>query len=266
MTPLRIVIVDDEPGCVRRLERLIDTTPAAEVVGTARDGLSGLELIRATEPDLVFLDIRMPGMDGVQVAEALASDALPAIIFTTAFADFAVSAFDLGAFDYLLKPVQEERVRAGIERARERLRLQSVEERARNLETALKALRGPEEDVEGAGALRWLWVVDGRGRTRLAVDDVERFEAERDYVRVHVEGRSYLIRATLQSIMGKLDPSRFVRVHRSLVVNLEAVRGLRRRITGAMTVTLQSGAEAPVGRVYLAEFRNRLRLPLPAMD
>lgn len=265
MTPLRIVIVDDEPGCIRRLERIVDATPAVEVVGTARDGHEALSVIRERTPDLVFLDIRMPGMDGVQVAEALAESHLPAIIFTTAFADFAVSAFDLGAFDYLLKPVQEDRVRGGIERARERLRALGAEDRARQLETALKTLRGPEDD-ENASSLRWLWVVDGRGRTRLAVDDVERFEAERDYVRVHVEGRSYLIRATLQNIAGKLDPKRFARVHRSLVVNLEAVRGLRRRITGAMTVTLQSGAEAPVGRVYLADFRARLRLPVAAMD
>ena len=264
MASIRAVIVDDEPASTRRLQTILGSAPGLEVVGVAADGRAGFELVRSTGADLVFLDIRMPEMDGLEVAEALAGNRPPAVIFTTAFADFAVSAFDLGAFDYVLKPVEAGRVLAAVERARERLRTVGAEERSGRLESALRAIREPEADE--TGPLQWLWVVDGRGRTRLDVDSIERFEAERDYVRVHAGDRSYLIRATLQSIAERLDPGRFARAHRSLVVNLDAVRSLRRRLTGAMVATLQSGAEAPVGRVYLAEFKARLRLPLRAAE
>ncbi len=263
MAPLRAVIIDDETACVRRLETALNAIADVEVVGAAADGRGGLDLVRRTRPDLAFIDIRMPGMDGLEVAHALAGQQAPAIVFATAFADFALTAFDLGAVDYLLKPVETERVRVSVERVRARVRGLAPTPRLEELSQAF-SVTGPEP--AGAfgqdPAMRWLWVTDGRGRTRIDIDSVERFEAERDYVRVHVGDRSWLIRATLQSIAERLDRDRFVRAHRSLVVNLGAVRGLQRKLTGAMMATLQSGAEAPVGRVYLAEFKSRLRLGL----
>lgn len=260
---LRVVILEDEAACVRRLQAALATLPDVEVVGVAGDGPGGLELARRTRPDLVFLDIRLPGMDGLEVAQELAGPGGPAIVFATAFADFALPAFDLGAVGYVLKPVEAERVRVVVERARGRLTAAAASPHP--LETLSNAfdvgadapLPAPAQDD---APLRWLWVADGRGRTRIDIDTIERFEAERDYVRIHVGERSWLIRATLQSIADRLDINRFARAHRSLVVNLDAVRGLRRKLTGAMIAVLESGAEAPVGRVYLPELRSRLRM------
>jgi two-component system response regulator AlgR len=258
MDTLRVAIVEDEAASVRRLQAMLQAMPGVAVVGVAADGDSGLDMVRRVRPDAVFLDIAMPGLDGIGVARALSAEGAPEIVFATAHSEFAVQAFDLSAVDYVLKPVEVERVRSAIERTRTRLRAASAEERAGRLQTALDALGNPQ--AEGDGALNALWVADGRGRTRLDLASVERFEADRDYVRIHAGERSYLIRGTLQALCDKLDPARFVRIHRSAVVSVPAVHGLRRRITGSVVAHLASGAEAPVGRAYLADLRARLGL------
>lgn len=254
---LRIVIVDDEPACVRRLELALAGLPGVELVGVAGDGVSGLALVRERSPDLVFLDVRMPDMDGLELAQALSrpGEPGPAIVFATAFADFALPAFDLDAADYLLKPVEAERVRAAVERVRERRRV-AAPRALDELSRAFEVPRGETAD----DALHWLWVADVRGRTRVPIAEVERFEAERDYVRIHTAERAWLIRSTLQGLESRLDPDRFVRAHRSQIINIDAVRGLRRRVSGAMVAALKSGVEAPVGRAFLADLKQRLGL------
>ena len=252
---LRVVIIDDEPACVRRLELVLSAIPGVEVVGLAQDGRAGVAVARETRPDLAFVDIRMPDLDGLQVAKALGPDG-PAIVFATAFADFALPAFELEAVDYLLKPVEADRVLAAVERTRARLGAVAT---PRALDALSRAFEIPRR-APAPSPLHWLWVADGRGRTRVPVEEVERFEAERDYVRVHVPERAWLIRSTLHGLEEQLDPGLFVRTHRSQIVNLEAVRGLRRRTTGAMVALLKSGVEAPVGRAFLSGFKQRLGL------
>ncbi|MBX7250046.1 MAG: LytTR family DNA-binding domain-containing protein [Caulobacteraceae bacterium] len=258
--PLRVAIVEDEAASVRRLQCLLADLPEVDVVGVAVDGQAAIELVRETRPDAVFLDISMPGVDGLGVAEAVQGVGGPEIVFATAHDAFAVQAFRLSAVDYLLKPLEAERVRHAVERTRHRIRSHTAEERANRLQSALDALSAPAEEAPDSGPMRTLWVADGRGRTRLDLSTVERFEADRDYVRLHCGERTYLIRATLQSLCERLDPERFIRIHRSAVVSLPAVRGLRRRITGSIVAHLASGAQAPVGRAYLADLRARLGL------
>lgn len=262
MQSLRVAIVEDEAASVRRLQSLLQAMTGVDLVGVAGDGDSGLHMVRDLKPDAVFLDISMPGMDGIGVARALSLSNGPEIVFATAHAEFAVQAFDLSAVDYVLKPVEAERVASAIERARARIRASSAEERAGRLQMALHAMTNPPGD--GDGPISTLWVTDGRGRTRLELSAVERLEADRDYVRIHAGERAYLIRTTLQALCAKLDGAQFIRIHRSAAVRLSSVRGLRRRITGSIVAQLASGVDAPVGRAYLNELRTRLGLVDPA--
>ncbi|HYE43901.1 MAG TPA: LytTR family DNA-binding domain-containing protein [Caulobacteraceae bacterium] len=259
MQALRIAIVEDEPLAVERLELALRGVPAVEVVGSAHDGRAGLELIRRLKPDLVFLDIRMPSMDGIELADALAHEGGTAVIFLTAFGQYAVDAFELAAVDYLMKPASVERVRAAVERARTRISQSTAEERAAELRTLLDTVR--RESASGsvqADPYRSLWVTDARGRVRVPVASIEWLEAERDYVRIHTDAGSHLSRVTLQALSRQLDPAQFFRVHRSAIVSLKAVTGLKRRSWGLTSVSLASGVEVPVGRPYLQELKSRL--------
>lgn len=258
MKPLRLVIVEDEKPAARRLGLALADLPAVEIVGVAGDGQSGLNLISKLQPDVVLLDIKMPAMSGLQLAQVLAEDYAPAVIFVTAFREFAVEAFELAAVDFLTKPVQFDRVAAAIERARARLDATSAQQRARDLQILLESLR--DEDPEEARAVgdKGIWVTEGRRRIRIAVRSVDWLEAERDYVRVHTENGSHLVRGTLQAVADRLAPGSFWRVHRSAMVSLDAVASVAPRAWGLSAVRLKSGAEVPIGRSYVVALRERL--------
>lgn len=258
MGALRVVIVEDEPLAVERLELALKGIGDLEVVGASHDGKAGLAMIRKLKPDLAFLDIRMPSMDGLEVAEALANDNGPAVIFLTAYGQYALDAFEVAAVDYLMKPIALERVRAAVERARARIEQSTAAERAEELRTLLDAVRRETAAGGGGGAPRSLWVTDARGRVRVPIASIIWLEAERDYVRIHTEGGSHLARTTLNGLAQQLDPETFHRIHRSAIVALKSVTGLKRRSWGLTSVTLSTGHEAPVGRPYLRELKQRL--------
>ncbi|HYE41858.1 MAG TPA: LytTR family DNA-binding domain-containing protein [Caulobacteraceae bacterium] len=260
MRPLSLVIVEDEPPAARRLQLALVDAPGVEVVGVAEDGASGLEMIRRLRPDVVLLDIKMPSLDGLELAQSLGEDYAPAIIFVTAFANFAVDAFELAAVDFLLKPVRFPRVHEAIERARKRLEDSSAGERAQELQALLKSLRdeGAVAGAEAPPAPGALWITEGRGRTPVAIDTIEWLEAERDYVRIHTGGQSHLIRGSLQSLADRLAPAEFWRVHRSAMVSPRAIKALRPRSWGMTALRLASGAEVPVGRSYVADLKQKL--------
>jgi DNA-binding LytR/AlgR family response regulator len=264
MSPLRVVIVEDEPLAVERLELALKDLAGVEVVGSAHDGKQGLALIRKLKPDLAFLDIRMPTMDGLEVAEELAAEGGPAVIFLTAYGQYALEAFEVAAVDYLMKPIALERVRAAVGRVRTRIEQSSASERAEELKSLLDAVR---REHGGAGGLpQSLWVTDARGRVRVPLAAIEWLEAERDYVRIHVEGGSHLARMTLNGLAKQLDSNAFFRVHRSAIVALRAVTGLKRRSWGLTSVTMGSGAEVAVGRPYLKELKQRLGMKAVVTD
>jgi DNA-binding LytR/AlgR family response regulator len=247
---LRVLIADDEPLALRRLTIALASMPDVEVVGAASDGRAASEAIRRLDPDVALLDVRMPGLDGFAVVEALAVDAAPAVIFISAFESYAVRAFSSNAVDYLLKPVEFPRLADALSRARARRQSLSAERRAAELSEIVRALR---EEARGRDGQRYeseFWVRD-RGRfVRARVDEIERITAERDYVRLHWKGRSLLVRETMADLEHRLDPAVMIRIHRSSFVNIAFVQAVRRGVGGRLIVELASGLEAPVGRTY----------------
>jgi len=238
--PIRFLIVDDEPLAVERLQLLLARIDGAVLAGTALEGGAALRLVEATAPDAVLLDIAMPGMDGIDVARALGRAAHPpVVIFVTAFDMFAVAAFDVEAVDYVMKPVAEQRLARAVERARERL-----------------AARGGEPAPARAAHLEEFWVSEARGLVRLSAREVDRVSAERDYMRLHVGKRSWLINHSMARLEEELDPARFVRLHRSAIVRRDFVTGLRRDEGGRWHARLADGEEQKVGRLYLANAKG----------
>lgn len=233
---LRTMIVDDEPLAIERMQVLCAELPQLQVVGTASDGEAALRLADKLRPDLMLLDMTMPGIDGLGVARALARrDGRPAVIFVTAHEDFAVEAFDLEAVDYVLKPVAAERLERAIDRA------------------IARAERGR---VDGGG--EWLsefWVPHRSELLRIEATQVERIDAERDYVRLHVGDRSYLLLQTIAGLEGKLDPARFLRIHRSTILRRDRIRGLRHEGLGVWSVELEDGEALRIGRTYLRKVK-----------
>ena len=237
---LRALVVDDEPLAVERLQLLLARCSQVTVVGTANDGEAALRIAEAVDPDVVLLDIAMPGMDGIDVARALSEASVqPAILFVTAFDNFAVAAFDVAAIDYLMKPVQVER----LERALARVR------------TWLDA-GGSSAAPPSSAHVEEFWVPDHSGLVRIAASDIERVTAERDYMRLHVGPRSWLIHRTIGKLEEDLDPALFLRVHRSVIVRRDTIIGLYRDDGGHWTARLNGGGEQRIGRSYIDEVKR----------
>lgn len=249
--PLRVLIVDDEPLARRRLDILLRDVDGVEVAGVAAEGAQARRLIDDLRPDLVLLDIKMPGLSGFEVLDgvARAGDAAPIVIFVTAFDRFAVEAFDRAAFDYLLKPVEPERLAQAIGRAREALARRGAAERVRELEEIVANLRGGPP--EPAAYDREVWVQERGDRLSLPVAAIDWVAAERDYVRLHAGARSFLVRLPLGALADRLDPRQFVRVHRSSLVRIDRIVRVR-RTAGRTSVVLSTGAEVAVSRRHLA--------------
>lgn len=242
--PARVLIVEDEPLAREKLRALVATLDWATCVGDAPDGRAALAMIDALRPDLVFLDIELPELSGLEVL-ARASHA-PAVVFTTAYDRYAVSAFELAAVDYLLKPFGADRFAAAAERARRALATVDADEPP----VAERARRALAES--GSGPLTRLLVRD-RGRiTPIAAGDIVRLEAEDDYVALHAHGRRHLVYVPLGELEARLDPAQFVRVHRSHVVNLDHVRHLVPFDAGRLQVEMRDGT-----RILASRARSR---------
>ncbi len=246
---LRIVIADDEPLALRRLHIALDDMPGVEIVGSASDGEEALRLINELSPDIVLLDIRMPELSGLQLVEALDHPSPPAVIFVTAYDSFAVEAFREGAVDYLLKPLDEERLKLAIERAQLALETRDAKERIAELREALSTLQLEEAAREKPAYEEYLWVSSRGHVIRVPVSDVHWFEAEGDYVVIHAD-RNHLIHDSLRDLETRLDPHRFLRVHRSSIVCIPSVVGLERSDFGAVRLRLLDGSEVAVSRSY----------------
>lgn len=235
--PLRILIVDDEPLAVERIQILLSRMNNVDLAGTAGDGEAALRMTAALAPDVILLDIAMPGMDGINVARELGKlpDA-PMVIFTTAFDGFAVAAFDVHAVDYLMKPIDPVR----LQRALERARIHGAKEAGREFPTRY---------------LEEFWASGINGLTRVRAKDIDRITAERDYMRLHVGKRSWLIDHSLARLEEELDPECFIRLHRSAIVRKDFVTGLRHDETG-WCAQLTDGNEQRVGRLYAENARK----------
>ncbi len=246
---MRVLLVDDEPLALRRLEILLSRRPWIQILGSARDGASAIEAIERNRPDLILLDVQMPGLDGIEVADYLRTQCdpqdAPDIIFITAFDNFAVEAFQAAAIDYLLKPVEVDRLDQALSRAKANRAAKDAQSRADELESVVRALRS-----SGGDGAPDLWVKDRNGSVRIEKWRIDWIEAEGDYVRIHAGERSWLMRNTMAAMEDTLDQRLFTRVHRSAIVNVRAVERLGSTQTGARMIKLSCGAEIRVGRAY----------------
>jgi two-component system LytT family response regulator len=252
MTALRVLLVDDEPLVLRDLERLLAAEPDLEVVGTARSGAEAIERIDDLRPDVVFLDVQMPGLDGLGVVAALDPARAPLVVFVTAFDRYALPAFDADAVDFLLKPFDRERLARALHRVRQRAARHEAADVDR-LQRAAAAALPPGAPYPERLAVR------AAGRA-IIVDlaDVRWIGAEGNYARVHLAKQAWLTRRTLRDLEATLDPARFARVHRSHIVALGWIRELRPLGDGDHEVTLDSGARLVVTRTYRDDLARRL--------
>ena len=249
MKPIRTVIVDDEPLARERLRSLLRDDAEIEIVAEATDGKAAVKAIQKTEPDLLFLDIRMPGLDGFGVLDALRVPRLPVVVFVTAYDRYAVKAFEIHALDYLLKPFHRARFEETVRRAKTAVR--------RGAADHLSRVFGWLEDSRPAPKRVRRFLVKASGRVVFVPsEEIDWIEAAGNYVRLHVGAASHMIRETMAGVESRLDPERFVRVHRSAIVNVEKVRELQPMFRGECSAILRNGSRVAVSRAH--------RLPLEA--
>ncbi|MGI4746908.1 MAG: LytR/AlgR family response regulator transcription factor [Janthinobacterium lividum] len=232
--PLRTLIVDDEELAVRRLAVLCAEIPGVDIVGTESDGARAIEAIKRHRPALVLLDISMPQLDGLAVARSAEMLSVrPAVVFCTASEQHALAAFELAAVDYLLKPVSAERLSRAVDRAR------------------LLGPHGKAHTISASSPVDSIWVPHRGAMLRIPTADIDRIEAERDYMRIHVGGASYLLLETITRLEVLLDPERFIRLRRSVIVRRDRVAGLRHAGAGIREVVLRDGTAIRIGATFL---------------
>ena len=241
---IRAAIVDDEPLARRRIRNLLMEASDVEVIAECANGKDAIESLEASPPDLLFLDIQMPEIDGFDVLQAIGVGRVPAVIFVTAYDQFALRAFEAHALDYLLKPFDDERFGAALQRARERIRQQQGGDLDRRLQALLENVRGDH------GYLRRLVVPSGHRNVFVRTEHIDWIEAERNYIRLHVGGRAYLLRENLSHIVSALDPKTFCRIHRSIIVNIDRIQAVESLFRGEYLVVLHDGTKLTSGRSY----------------
>ncbi|MEO0411522.1 MAG: response regulator [Pseudomonadota bacterium] len=254
-TALRCVIVDDEPLALRGLRIRLEHFDAVDIVGEARNGREAVKLIRTQRPDVAFLDIQMPGLGGFDVVESLSDWEQTQFVFVTAYDQFAVKAFEAHALDYLLKPVDQERLAQTLRLVRARQSEQAAARRSNDLEDALKALgklpsTSPVNPTVSEDYVTRLNIKD-RGRISVVpVASIEWIDAAGDYMCVHADGETHVMRETMKTLEKQLDPKLFKRVHRSAIVNLDKVEALEPHSNGECFLKMQGGGEVKVSRSY----------------
>jgi len=261
--PLRAIVVDDEGLARRGLKIRLDQIGGVDVIGECKNGREAIASIAAEQPDVVFLDIQMPGMDGFDVIRELQADNMPMIVFVTAFDHYAVHAFDAHAVDYILKPVEEDRLRAAVDKAREQLNQQRASDRKQQLLGLIMSITGKTElgidalvEAGGKSFPDKLTIKDGDQITLVPVIDIDWVDAAGDYMCVHAQGKTYVMRITMKDLEQLLDPSVFQRIHRSTLINLSRIVKLISHINGEFFVTLESGARLKMSRSYKDKVRH----------
>ena len=261
---LSVLIVDDERAARQRLEELLAREPHTEVVGTARNGREAVEALARLEPDLVLLDVQMPGLSGIEVVREVGPANMPVVVFVTAYDQHAISAFELAAVDYLLKPYADERFAQALERARDKVRLRRVDALRDHLRLLLDHSAASPPTTEAASP-RYLEriAVETRGQIRVVpVERIDFITADGSYVDLHVGEDTFLIREQMQVLEERLDPGRFYRIHRSTIVQLDRVERLLYNSGGDYAVRLRDGRNLRVSRGRYTELQQRLGLDL----
>ena len=245
---IRTLIVDDEPLARDRVRRFLRDETDVEIVGECGNGTEAIEAINRERPDLVFLDIQMPEKTGFEVIKSLGAKRLPTIIFVTAYDQYALQAFEVHALDYLLKPFNRERIKRALTRAREHIEHKRYGNLDERLHSLIADLRVEKKYLDRL-------VVKAVGRVFfLKTDEIDWIEAAGNYVKLHVGRESHMIRETMNGIEAKLDPSKFLRIHRSTVVNIDRIKELHPMFSGDYAVILRNGTELALSRNYRERF------------
>jgi two-component system LytT family response regulator len=242
---IRTLIVDDEPLARERIKRFIASERDLELVGECAEGRAAVAAIRTLKPDLVFLDIQIPELDGFGVLKAIGVAEMPAVIFVTAYDRYALQAFDVNALDYLLKPYNRERFRKAVERARAQLSNGAKGELNERLLSLLENFK-----TEQPRHLERLMIKSSGRVFFLRAEELDWIEAEGNYLRVHVGRESHLVRETMNRLASKLDPDKFLRIHRSTLVNIERIKELQPLFSGDYVVILRDGKQLTLSRSY----------------
>jgi len=248
---VRVLVVDDEPLARERLSTFLADDPEVEIVGTCADGKSAVAAIRGDGPDLVLLDVQMPGCDGFGVVDAIGPEHMPVTIFVTAYDRYALQAFEARALDYLLKPFDRDRFAVAMGRAKEQIR----RHRDSGVHEKLQALL---DDVKPAATgIDRLAIKSGGSVHFLRADEIDWIEAAGNYTRLHAGKQVHLLRETMTALEGRLDPNRFARIHRSTIVNLERVKELQPYFHGDYIVLLRDGTQLTLSRNYRPRLGER---------
>lgn len=250
---IRTLIVDDMTLARKRIRRILSKDPEIEIVGECSDGNQAVEAVRQLQPDLMFLDVQMPETDGFQTIAKIGVENTPVTIFITAFDHFALRAFEVHAFDYLLKPFDANRLKDTVERAKETI----IQKGAKGLPDSLRErLVTLLKDVKNEPNYTKRLIVKSRGRSVIvAVDDIDYIEADGNYLSIQTAKESHLIRSSMHNFESKLDPERFARIHRSTIVNIDRVREMHPLFNGDQLVIMRTGKELVLSRNY----RDRLK-------
>jgi len=258
---IRTILVDDEPLATQGLRLRLEAHDDVEIIATAANGREAIRAIKTDKPDLVFLDIQMPGFDGFSVIQGMMEVEPPLFVFVTAFGDHALRAFEAQAVDYLMKPVDEDRLAATMDRVRQRLTEKRSAEEAERLKEAL-AEHAPEaaeematvdgaSDAHAANRFEKMINIKDQGQIfRVDVDTIERIDAAGDYMCIQTGDNTLILRETMKDLEKRLDPRRFQRVHRSTIVNLDLVKQVKPHTNGECFLVLDSGAQVKVSRSY----------------
>lgn len=248
---MRVLIVDDEPPARRRIRTLLRGARDVEIAGECGDGKSALAAITGKRPDVVFLDVQMPELDGFGVLERLSAAEMPVVIFVTAYDQYALKAFEAHALDYLLKPFARARFEKALERARLEVARRGSGDFARRVVELLR-------EQSGRRAAERIVVKTGGRVFFVPVEEIDWIEAEGNYVRIHTGGESHMIRETMAGMEGRLDAARFLRIHRSTLVNIERVKELQPWSHGDYAVVLRDGTKLMLSRTYKGKVEERL--------
>ncbi|MEZ5893597.1 MAG: LytTR family DNA-binding domain-containing protein [Parvularculaceae bacterium] len=258
---IRAILVDDEPLALRGLKLRLQQFPEVDIIAECANGREAVKEIKAHTPDLVFLDIQMPGLDGFGVVRAMIGAPAPLFVFVTAYDKYAIEAFEANALDYIVKPVEEERLADAIHRAREALKSKAATSRESKLIEMLASLSDDDRDriKELIADPSWtekdryserLSFKDGTKVVVLGADEIEWIDAAGDYMCIHAGGKTHIIRETMKALQSRLDPARFQRVHRSAIVNVKRVKELHPHSNGEYFLVLDSGSEIKLSRSY----------------
>lgn len=267
MMALRTLVVDDEELARERLKVLLEAFGDIEIIGEARDGEEAIERIVDLKPDLVFLDIQMPGIDGFEVLRKLPPEDMPIVVFVTAFDDYAIKAFEANALDYILKPIEDERLSEALERVRDTLDLKRALKHKKSLLKLVGDITGEpvtsmeEIKAKGVDALKKkevpkLAIKDAGTTTWVPQDEIDWIDAAGDYMCVHAGGETHIMRMTMKKLEAELDPDYLQRIHRSTIVNIHRVTEMRAHINGEYFLTLKGGNTVKLSRTY----KDKLKL------